>query len=429
MQKISPMRGIAVNQEQKAPWHTLCQSLIKTWTYIFVKHLAFRTHPFRHQSAKKCERNVTSLKIIQHVRYNYYMLHHCKCLNWLRHNTLFIRQTHHRGLLRYRSLSMIEASLIKLWRVRLNRESQLPLNGGKYNLLYFLLRTATLVFQRGLFARLRTEICCRVFETGCSLSGHIKQFRFISLRIFFDQDLIVLTILPKMFRTPLTHSPCSVHVSHIRKHCECWYCLQHIISLLRYFKGKKHLIQISSRLPAYIYTCELCPHIRIHMWWDLVYLDTSGPSSVSSRPLGLHRVNHAQCVRACVYTNTYTHIHSHLRQKYRRHKTTPLSLLLLKITHRLVVKSMIRPKFLPVSVDVLNKIVRIMVVTSRAYDLRILNKDLTTPKCLHWMVGVVTLPSREFVSHPSNLWTDVKAIFAPPFTLVSPYTFVPSPPA
>jgi len=230
-----------------------------------------------------------------------------------------------------------------------------------------------------------------------------------------------------MFRTPLTHSPCSVHVSHIRKHCECWYCLKHSTSLWRYSKGKKQLIQISSRLPAYIYTCVLCPHIRIHMWRDLVYLDTSGPSSVSSRPLGLHRINHVQCVRTCLYTNTYTHIHSHLRQKYRRHKTTPLSLLLLKITHRLVVKSMCHSKFLPVSVDVLNQIVRIKAVTSRAYDLRILNKDLTTPKCLHWMGGVVTVPTHEFVSPPSNLWTDVKAIFAPPFTLVSPYTFVPSP--
>jgi len=215
---------------------------------------------------------------------------------------------------------MIKASLIKLWRIRLNIESQLPLNGGKCNIFYFLLITATLVFQRGLFARLRTEMSCRVFETECSLSGHIKEFRFLSLRLFFDQDLIVLTILPKMFRTPLTHSPCSVHVSHIRKHCECWYCLKHSTSLWRYSKGKKQLIQISSRLPAYIYTCVLCPHIRIHMWRDLVYLDTSGPSSVSSRPLGLHRINHVQCVRTCLYTNTYTHIHSHLRQKYRRHR-------------------------------------------------------------------------------------------------------------
>jgi len=32
---------------------------------------------------------------------------------------------------------------------------------------------------------------CRVFETECSLSGHIKEFRFLSLRLFFDQDLIV----------------------------------------------------------------------------------------------------------------------------------------------------------------------------------------------------------------------------------------------
>jgi len=132
----------------------------------------------------------------------------------------------------------------------------------------------------------------------------------------------------------------------------------------------------------------------------------------------------------CAYVFVYQHIHAHTlspASKVQKAQTTPLSLLLLKITHRLVVKSMCRSKFLPVSVDVLNQIVRIKAVTSRAYDLRILNKDLTTPKCLHWMGGVVTVPTREFVSPPSNLWTDVKAIFAPPFTLVSPYTFVPSP--
>jgi len=40
-----------------------------------------------------------------------------------------------------------------------------------------------------------------------------------------------------------------------------------------------------THLPAYIYTCVLCTQIRIHICQDLVHLDSSGPPSVSSRPI------------------------------------------------------------------------------------------------------------------------------------------------
>ena len=77
----------------------------------------------------------------------------------------------------------------------------------------------------------------------------------------------------------------------------------------KYVEDKKQpeLVRISYSLIAYIYTCVLCTHQRIHVCGDWVHLDSSGPSSVSSRPLGSHRAPHhgAQCVCVCVYA----HIH------------------------------------------------------------------------------------------------------------------------
>jgi len=68
----------------------------------------------------------------------------------------------------------------------------------------------------------------------------------------------------------------------------------------------RHL-KISSRLPAYIYTCVLCTHVRIHICRDLVHLECSGPVGVTSRTLGSHRLPHVQCVRVCAYTHIHTH--------------------------------------------------------------------------------------------------------------------------
>ena len=65
------------------------------------------------------------------------------------------------------------------------------------------------------------------------------------------------------------------------------------------------MVQISSHLPTYIYTCVLCTHLRVHICRDLVHLahNSSGPPGVSSRPLGSRRVPHVQCVCVCVYTH------------------------------------------------------------------------------------------------------------------------------
>ena len=68
-------------------------------------------------------------------------------------------------------------------------------------------------------------------------------------------------------------------------------------------RDKRQLVQISSRLIAYIYTYVLCTHIQIYICRDSVHLDSSGPLSVSSRPLGSLQAFHVQCACVCVYTH------------------------------------------------------------------------------------------------------------------------------
>ena len=83
------------------------------------------------------------------------------------------------------------------------------------------------------------------------------------------------------------------------------------------FRKKNHVEEkssqskIASYLLAYTYTCVLCTYIRIHIYRDLVHLDSSGLPGVSCQPLGSQpSTPYVQCVRVCVYTHTYTHIHS-----------------------------------------------------------------------------------------------------------------------
>jgi len=79
-------------------------------------------------------------------------------------------------------------------------------------------------------------------------------------------------------------------------------------------KKKSSQSKMSSRLPIYKYTCVICAHIRVHIyeytWWDLVRLYSSGPSGVSSRPLGSQPSTPcAVCV--CIYTHTHTYTPTH----------------------------------------------------------------------------------------------------------------------
>ena len=85
--------------------------------------------------------------------------------------------------------------------------------------------------------------------------------------------------------------------------------------LLLYFgrkdvlKEERQFVQISSHSPAYQYASVLCTHIRIHVSWDLVHLDSLGSPDFPSRPKGSHpSTPRAACVCVCVYTNTPTHI-------------------------------------------------------------------------------------------------------------------------
>ena len=98
-----------------------------------------------------------------------------------------------------------------------------------------------------------------------------------------------------------------------------------------FFFGRKHVpekkqFKISSRLPAFSYTCVLCTRIRTQIYRDLFHLDSSGPPGVSSRPLGSHPSTPCAvtpvCHGVCAYTHTYTNIHSNPRQKIEETQTT-----------------------------------------------------------------------------------------------------------
>ena len=52
---------------------------------------------------------------------------------------------------------------------------------------------------------------------------------------------------------------------------------------------------------AFFYTYVYCVHIRIHICWDWVHPDSSGPPSVLFQPLGSHC---AVCACVCIYTHT-----------------------------------------------------------------------------------------------------------------------------
>jgi len=91
------------------------------------------------------------------------------------------------------------------------------------------------------------------------------------------------------------------------------------LHLLLFFFGRTNMFKkktISPRShPAsqHMYTCVLCTHIRIHICRDLVHLDSPGPPSVSSRPLGSRpSTPRVVCVRVCVYRPAYTRIHLHI---------------------------------------------------------------------------------------------------------------------
>jgi len=113
----------------------------------------------------------------------------------------------------------------------------------------------------------------------------------------------------------------------------------HLHLLLFFFEcskktWKKQFVKISSRRSSFMYTCVLCTHIRIHICWDSIHLDSSSSPGVSSRSLGSHQSTpYAVCV--CVHntpnTHTHTHIHSNPPSQIEKMQTTPRSRLLSKI--------------------------------------------------------------------------------------------------
>jgi len=81
---------------------------------------------------------------------------------------------------------------------------------------------------------------------------------------------------------------------------------------------------MSFRLPTFIYTRVLCTQhgIQIHVCQDLVHLDSSGPPSVSSWPLGSHPSSPrvvCVCVRIYAHTPTYTPIPVKIYIEYRQY--------------------------------------------------------------------------------------------------------------
>jgi len=83
--------------------------------------------------------------------------------------------------------------------------------------------------------------------------------------------------------------------------------------------------KISSRRPAYIYTCVLRTHIRINVSWDLVHLDSPRFFRLSKCPGPTSEYpTCSECVFTC--THTQTHIHFNPRpksRKYRQHLYLP----------------------------------------------------------------------------------------------------------
>jgi len=122
-------------------------------------------------------------------------------------------------------------------------------------------------------------------------------------------QLIMIFFITKSSLVPLIEGECSLNSISIRVLGLTFtsFVLLLLCFFGRFFK-KKQLVQISSRLPAYMYTYVLCTHLQIHVYQDLVHLNFSGPPSVSSRPLRSHRVPMCSvCVCVCIYTHTHTY--------------------------------------------------------------------------------------------------------------------------
>ena len=67
---------------------------------------------------------------------------------------------------------------------------------------------------------------------------------------------------------------------------------------------KKHVVQISSLLSAYTYTCVLSTYIRIDICRDLVHLTSSGPDPWA-------HIEYPMCsVCVCVRIHTHTHTYA-----------------------------------------------------------------------------------------------------------------------
>jgi len=94
---------------------------------------------------------------------------------------------------------------------------------------------------------------------------------------------------------------------------ECWV---HVFCFSEAFlegqicrKEKKQLVQDLIPPPTIcIHTRVLYTHVQINVSCNWVHLDSSGSSSVSSRPLGSMSVSHVQCVCLDAYTHTNTHL-------------------------------------------------------------------------------------------------------------------------
>jgi len=98
-------------------------------------------------------------------------------------------------------------------------------------------------------------------------------------------------------------------------------------------KKKRQLAQIIIPQPSiYIDKCTLHTYTGLHAYSALVDLDSSSSPGVYPTPWPISSTPHA--VRVCVSANTHTHTHIHSSplSKNREEQTTPLPILLTKIT-------------------------------------------------------------------------------------------------